>query len=496
MRVDSSKANTNKLELHPWCSGPVPRAGWVKPVDDQRLSDHVALGALTRTFPPDLVDAVIESTGKAERRNRLLPARLVVYYVLALSLFSQSGYEEVMRSLVEGLAWQEEWQRRWTVPSQPALTQARARLGPEPLAGLFRVACVPLATERSPGAYRFGRRLVSMDGTTLDVPDNEENEEAFGRPGAARGEKAASPRLRLVALAECGTHAMFAAAMGAYSEGENTLASTLAASASPGMLVLADRGFGGSYELFASFAKAGADLCWRVKKNAVLAVHERLSDGSFRSELTTTAQRKAREQGLQVRVVEYAIDDPGRSQCEETTYRLVTTVLDPEEAPAVELAACYAERWDFETALDELKNHQRGPRVVLRSKRPDGVRQEAWGLLCTHYAIRVLMADVGDGNGLDPDRVSFTRVLRAARRSVRAGVATTSVSLTHALGLCRCRDLPVAARAAPSCCRASRQAQDVELRREALHRSGMADPDHAPSRRGPRSRSLTYWYRG
>jgi hypothetical protein len=174
----------------------------VKPVDDQRLSDHVALGALTRTFPPDLVDAVIESTGKVERRNRLLPARLVVYYVLALSLFSQSGYEEVMRSLVEGLAWQEEWQRRWTVPSQPALTQARARLGPEPLAGLFRVACVPLVTERSPGAYRFGRRLVSMDGTTLDVPDNEENEEAFGRPGAARGEKAAFPRLRLVALAE------------------------------------------------------------------------------------------------------------------------------------------------------------------------------------------------------------------------------------------------------------------------------------------------------
>ena len=224
----------------------MPRAGWVKPVDDQRLSDHVALGSLTRTFPPDLVDGIIESTGKGEQRNRLLPARLVAYYVLALSLFSQSGYEEVMRSLVEGLSWQDGWQRRWSVPSQPALTQARTRLGVEPLEVLFKTACVPLAREDTPEAFRFGRRLVSMDGTTLDVPDNDENEEAFGRPGTSRGERAAFPQLRLVALAESGTHAMFAAAIGAYADGENVLAQQLTARAGPGMLVLADRGFGGS----------------------------------------------------------------------------------------------------------------------------------------------------------------------------------------------------------------------------------------------------------
>jgi hypothetical protein len=395
----------------------------------------VALGVLTRTFPPELVDAIVESTGRSERRNRLLPARLVVYYVLALALFSDSGYEEVMRSLVEGLAWEDGWQSRWRVPSQPALTQARARLGAEPLEALFNAACVPLATPSTPGAYRFGLRLVSMDGTILDVPDNAENEKAFGRPGTPRGERAAFPQLRLVALAECGTHAMFAATTGACRDGENTLAAALAASAGPGMLVLADRGFGGSYELFSSFAAAGADLCWRARKNAVLPVLERLADGSFRSELVTTAQRRARVPGRRVRVVEYGVADPGRPQSEETTYRLVTTILDPDKAPAAELAACYAERWEFESALDELKNHQRGPRVVLRSKRPDGVRQEAWGLLCTHYAIRALMADAAGDRGIDPDRVSFTRSLRAARRSVRAGIGTASDALASSLTL-------------------------------------------------------------
>ena len=228
----------------------MPRAGWVKPTDDQRLSDHVALGVLTRTFPPALVDAAIEATGKAERRSRLLPARLVVYYVLGLALFSHSGYEEVMRSLVEGLSWESGWKTRWTVPSQPAITQARARLGPKPLAELFGRACVPLATEETPGAFLAGRRLVAMDGTTLDVPASPENADAFGRPGSARGEGAAFPKLRLVALAECATHAMFAAAMAPYGTGENTLARQLASSCAEGMLVLADRGFGASYALF------------------------------------------------------------------------------------------------------------------------------------------------------------------------------------------------------------------------------------------------------
>ena len=378
------------------------------------MSDHVALGVLTRTFPPEMVDLVVREAGREQQRSRLLPSRLVVYYVLALTLFSQAGYEEVMRSLVEGLSWESGWAQRWTVPSQPAISQARARLGDEALAGLFARGCVPLATPDTPGGFWRGRRLVSMDGSTLDVADTPANAEAFGRPGSGRGSgQAAFPQLRMVALAECATHAMFAAAMGPCTTGEVTLAGQLVGALGAGMLVLADRGFTG-HPLFSAFAATGADLCWRAKGNAVLPVLERHLDGSFRSELVAADDKYARAKVIPVRVVEYAVDDPGRPQAEDNRYRLVTTILDADDGPAEELAALYAERWEFESALDELKSHQRGPRVVLRSKSPEGVRQEAWGFLCTHYAIRALMATAAGHHGVDPDRISFTRALHAA----------------------------------------------------------------------------------
>ena len=402
----------------------MPRAGWVKPQTDQRLSDHVALGVLTRTFPPWLVDEVVAATGRAQRRHRLLPARLVVYYVLAMALFSDASYEEVARNLVEGLAWESGWRDRWDVPSKSAIYQARARLGAEPLAALFDRGCVPLAATSTPGGFYRGWRLVSMDGTTLDVADTAENEEAFGRPGSGRGERVgAFPQLRLVALAECGTHAIFAAALGSCSTGEPTLARELVGSAGRGMLVLADRGFT-AHPLFTAFAGAGADLLWRAKENAVLPVLERHPDGSFRSELVASDDKYARERVTPVRVIEYTLDP--RPPDAPERYRLLTTIADPDAAPAGELAGLYPQRWEFETTLDELKTHQRGRRVVLRSKTPDGVRQEAWGYLCTHYAIRALMAHVADQDGVDPDRLSFTRSLRAARRSVRAGVGTSA----------------------------------------------------------------------
>jgi Insertion element 4 transposase N-terminal/Transposase DDE domain len=393
----------------------------------------VALGVLTRTFPPELVDAVVGDMGRGEQRHRLLPARLVVYYVMGMALFSRSGYEEVMRSLVEGLSWQSGWRTSWRVPSQPAISQARARLGAEPLAELFARGCVPLAGPDTPGAFWRGRRLVSIDGSCLDVADTPDNAAAFGRPGSGRGSgEGAFPQLRLVAAAECGTHAMFAAAMGSYGTGESTLARGLAAAVGPGMLVLADRGFT-AHPLFAAFAATGADLCWRAKSNAVLPVQERFDDGSFRSELVASTDKRARRDVVTVRVIEYAMDDPGRPHTDDTRYRLVTTIVDPARAPAGELAALYAQRWEFESALDELKSHQRGPRVVLRSRTPDGVRQEAWGYLCCHYAIRALMADAAGDRGVDPDRISFTRTLHAARRSVRAGLGTAGHAFTAAL---------------------------------------------------------------
>lgn len=411
----------------------MPRAGWVKPSDDQHLSDHVALGVLTRTFPPALVDLVVVETGKQHRRHRLLPARLVVYYVMAMTLFSHAGYEEVMRNLVEGLAWESGWKRSWQMPTKSAIFYARTRLGVEPIRELFERACVPLAGAGTPGAFYGGWRLVSVDGTTLDVADTAENVEALGVPGSGRGEgRGAFPQLRVVALAECATHALFGVAMGPCTTGETTLTRGLLRWLSAGMLVLADRNFFG-FSLWSEMSATGADLLWRTKSNHRLPVDARLEDGSYISHIQANDDRQRLEHPVVVRVVEYTLDDPGRPQAEDRTYRLITTILDAGAAPAGELAALYAQRWEFETTLDELKTHQRGPRVVLRSKNPDGVRQEAYGFFCTHYAIRALMAQVADDHGVDPDRVSFTRSLRAARRSVRSGVGTSTKNLAVSL---------------------------------------------------------------
>jgi hypothetical protein len=397
----------------------VPRAGWVKPRTDQRLSDHISLGVLTRVFPPELVDRVVAESGRTEVRHRLLPARVVVYYVLGLALFSQASYEEVMRELVEGLSWASGWAQSWNVPTKAALFKARARLGPEPLKALFEAAAVPLAVPGARGAWYRDWRLVSIDGTCLDVADTPANEAEFGRPGSGRGEGAgAFPQVRLVGLAECGTHALTAAATGACTTGETALARGLLGLLGPGMLVLADRNFYG-FDLWNAARATGADLLWRVKAGLALPADERLGDGSWLARLREYAGRGGRSRRVSdvvVRVIDYRIEDPGRPQA-EPRYRLITTILDPGAAPAAELAALYPQRWEFETALDELKTHQRGPRVVLRSKMPDGVTQEIYGYLCVYYAIRWLMHTVALEADTDPDRLSFTRTLRAARRT-------------------------------------------------------------------------------
>jgi hypothetical protein len=396
----------------------VPRAGQLKPLSDQRLPDHISVGVLTRVFPPELVDGVVAEAGRREQRHRLLPARLVVYYVLALALFADASYEEVMRQLVEGLSWESGWEREWTVPSKMAISKARARLGKEPLELLFRAAAVPLATASTRGAFYRDWRLVSVDGTCLDVADTPANDQEFGRPGSSRREGGgAFSQVRLVALAESGTHAIFDAALGPYATGERELADRLFSSLAEGMLCLADRGFY-SFECFQKARATGAQLLWRVKSDVGLPREQTLADGSYLTSIYALENRKAKRDGARARVVEYRLDDLALAE-EEQRYRLITTILDPDTAPAAELAALYPQRWELESALDELKTHQRGPRVVLRSKAPDGVYQEAYGHLATHYAIRRVMHDAALQADLVPHRLSFIRSLRAARRSAR-----------------------------------------------------------------------------
>jgi Insertion element 4 transposase N-terminal/Transposase DDE domain len=394
----------------------MPRAGWKKPESDRRLSDLVSVGVLTRTFPPVLVDEVIAAAGRTEQRHRSLPARVMAYFAIGMALHSEGSYEDIIGLLTDGLAWSSPAEELVKLPSKSAIFQARERLGFEPVEALFRRVARPLATVATPGSWLGGRRLVAIDGTCLDVADTVDNDEFFGRPGVAKGEQAAFPQARLVALIECGTHAIFDVETGPCTTGEVTMSRTLVGRLRPGMLCLADRGFYG-FKLWEQAANTGADLLWRMRSSQRLDPTEILADGSFLSKVFEVANFKRRGDGLVVRVVEYTLDD-GRDN--DNVYQLITTILDPDDVSAEDLAHAYEQRWEIETVLDELKTHQRGPRTVLRSKSPSLVRQEIWGHLCCHYAIRTLMFEAAHDANVDPDRVSFVGALRIARRSIAA----------------------------------------------------------------------------
>ena len=370
------------------------------------------MGVLTRMFPPDLVDEVIAGCGRTEIRHRSLPARTMAYFAIGMALYSEGSYEDVMSLLTDGLGWASPVEAV-KLPSKSGIFQARERLGFEPVEALFGRVARPLAPVGTPGAWLAGRRLVAIDGTSLDVADTPENVGFFGRPGVSKGEQAAFPQARVVALIECGTHAIFDAVVGACTTGEVTLSRSLVGRLGPGMLCLADRGFYG-FSLWEQARDSGADLLWRMRTTQCLDPIEVLADGSYLSKVFEVRNFKRRGDGIVVRVIDYTIDD-GRQN--DNVYRLITTILDPGQASAEDLALAYAQRWEIETTFDELKSHQRGPRAVLRSKSPGLVLQEIWGHLCCHYAIRTLMFEAAADANVDPDCVSFVAALRIARRS-------------------------------------------------------------------------------
>jgi hypothetical protein len=378
----------------------------------RRLSDYVTLGVLSLTVPTALVDEVLAETGRQSRRYRQLPARLVVYYVMALALFAQASSGEVLRCLLEGVRW-----LRWRgegvrLASKAALTKARVRLGPAPLRLLYGRIARPLAPATVPGAWYRGRRLVSLDGTTLEVPDTPDLEARFGRPKASRG-TSSFPQLRLLGLMEIGTRALFRVVFDRYDVGEVTLAGRILDQLQAGMLCLADRGFVG-FALWQAASATGADLLWRVRRNQRLPCWQRLPDGSYLSRLHASAKdRRQDRNGLVVRVIEYRLTGLPKA---EPLYRLITTLLDPLAAPAAELAALYHERWEAETAFAELKVTLPGDRLMLRSRRVDLVEQELYGLLLVHFALRRLMVEASQQTGGDPDTLSFLHTVQVVRR--------------------------------------------------------------------------------
>lgn len=385
-----------------------------------RITDYISLGVIAKFFPIEKIREILEQTKRASVRERDLPAHIVVYYVIALALYMRSSYREVLRCLLEGVQWLLDPSARIKVAGKSGISQARSRLGVEPLKKLYEAVVAPIAEKRTRGAWYRQWRLVSLDGSTLDVADTVENEQAFGRPGASRG-SSAYPKIRFVGLLESGTHVLWAARMDQYKTDEITLATSVVPALRKGMLCLADRFFP-AYQLWWKAAQTGAELLWRVRKNARLDVHKRLADGSYLSRIyRSTSDRRKGRKALDVRVIEYRLKDvPGA----EPIYRLITTILDSKLAPARELAALYHERWEIETTLDELKTHLRGAQIVLRSKTPELVQQEFYGLLMAHFAIRGLMHEAALQADEDPDRLSFVHAVHVVQRRMPRYVAT------------------------------------------------------------------------
>lgn len=355
-----------------------------------------------------------DHTGKASQRERDLPAHVVVYYAIALALYMQSSYREVLRGLLEGVQWLLDPAVTLKVAGNSGISQARTRLGWEPLRQLHDEVVKPIAVAATKGAWYRSLRLVSVDGSTLEVADEAANDKAFGRPGASRG-VSAFPQVRFVSLVENGTHVLFGTQLGPYATGEITLAKAVLSALRKGMLCLADRNFFG-FTLWVQARSTGADLLWRVKTNARLPREQPLADGSYLSRIyRAESDRRHQRHAVTVRVIEYRLHGVTEA---EPIYRLVTSLLDPAQAPATELAALYHQRWEIETALAELKTHLRGAKIVLRSKTPDLVRQEFYGLMMAHFAVRGLMHEAALKADTDPDQLSFLHAVRVVRRKL------------------------------------------------------------------------------
>src|ERR1043166_8411750 len=379
-----------------------------------RVTDYISLGVITKSFPVDAIRAALDTTDKTRIRQRDLPAHVVVYYVIALALYMQSSYREVLRCLLEGIKWLLGPGSTLKTAGKSGISQARTRLGCQPLQKLHDELVKPIAVESTKGAWYRSWRLVSLDGSTMDVADQKENVTAFDRPPASRG-SSAFPQVRFVSLVENGTHVLFGTRMAGVGTGEITIAKDVLPSLSKGMLCLADRNFYG-FELWKQACSTGADLLWRMRKNQRLPREKRLPDGSYLSRVYASRNdQRQQKNGVVVRVIEYSLEGVSGA---EPIYRLLTTILNDEEAPAVELAALYHERWEIETALDELKTHLRGSKIVLRSKTPDLVKQEFYGLMMAHFAVRGLMHEAALKVDEDPDRISFLHAVRVVRRKI------------------------------------------------------------------------------
>ena len=379
-----------------------------------RLSDYLSASLLARVYPAEWVHAVLDEHGRNSQRIRSFPAVAGVYYCMALSLYPEAAYEEVFAVVAQGLAWAAGAAEPARV-AKSSISQVRHKIGVAPLASLMRRACVPLADESThPEAFYAGLRLVAMDGSTFEVPDEADNVEHFGYPGSRNGH-AGYPHAQCAVLVECTTHAILDANMGAYRDSEWQVCQPLLRSLRPGMLCLADRGFNG-YEYWRQAKATGAQLLWRCRNDRQLPVHRELAEGSYLSVIYPPGKgrRAGAAEAITVRVIEYEL--PGLPDA-HPRYRLLCTLLDPAAAPAMELAALYHDRWEVEAVFDELKTHLLQRRRVFRSKTAELVRQEFHGWVLAHYAVRWLMHQGASGHRMRHAELSFASHVQMLRRA-------------------------------------------------------------------------------
>jgi hypothetical protein len=398
------------------------------------VTDWISLGVLASSVPRDVVDDAVAVTGTGARRaGGKLPPHVMVYFVMALALFADDDYGEVAARLAESLRGWGAGGQAWD-PTPGGITQARQRLGPEPMAEVFSQVAVPVADLDTIGAFLGPWRLMSVDGMEWDVPDTGKNRVFFGSSGTGGDDQAAFPKIRVVTVGECGSHAPVLAAMGpagAKGSGEQSLARELYRDLEEDWLLIADRNFY-NWKDWCAAADTGAELLWRVKSSLLLPVLELLPDSSYRSVLVspkiTGKKREAlieaarhgddldEDQARHIRVVEYEV--PQRGDGKDELIALITAITGCRQATAAVLAQAYHERQEHEGGNQQLKTYLRGPGKVLRSGSPDLVKQEIWGYLLTHYAISALTCTAATAAGIDPDRVKFRRTVRILRRRV------------------------------------------------------------------------------
>jgi hypothetical protein len=382
-----------------------------------RIESGEVFKALENAIPIEVINETIAKSHRPKQRVRKLPAHLVVCLVIAFSFWSRAAMRDVLKNLVDGLSVQ--WTRLsqyWKVPNSASISEARQRLGCQVMRQLFERVVRPLATPQTPGAYLGGLRLMAVDGTLLDVPDSQANARVFGYPGTRFGNHAAYPKVRLVLLIEAGTHLITDALICPYRMGERRRALKLLRSVGSGMLLMWDRGLH-SFAMVQATLVQGSHYLGRVPANVKFDIEHLLSDGSYLSWIYP--DRKSKKKGatrIQVRVIEYTLDRP--AQPEPLTYRLITSLLDPQTFPALLLAQAYHQRWEVENTIDEVKTHLLGRKVPIRSLNPREVVQEIYGLLLGHWAVRSLMVQAAQLEGISPLRLSFSGTLHVLRRAV------------------------------------------------------------------------------